>query len=206
MKFQTLTTSLCVFALTVVGVAQAPKADDKQTKSAAANKNEMPASTPANATDRAYVIGTEDVVIVNVWHEPEMSRSLTVRPDGKISLPLAGEFQAAGVTAADLEDSITKKLTSLIQNPQVTVIVQEIKSKRFNIMGEVNRPGTYPLQSDMTVIDAVALAGGLRDFAKPKKMYVLRGNSKIPVNYKEVIGGKLGANLKLQTKDTVVVP
>jgi polysaccharide export outer membrane protein len=202
MKLHTLTTSLCVVALTVVGVAQAPKADDKQAKSAAATKSEA----SANASDRAYVIGVEDVIMVNVWHEPEMSRALTVRPDGKISLPLAGEFQAAGVTAADLEDSIAKKLTSLIQNPQVTVIVQEIKSKRFNIMGEVNRPGTYPLQPDMTIIDAVALAGGLRDFAKPKKMYVLRGSSKIPVNYKEVIGGKLGGNLKLESKDTVVVP
>jgi polysaccharide export outer membrane protein len=202
MKRKTLIASICVFALNLALCAQAPKQDTKTAPAASPAKTDA----PSNATDRAYVIGTEDVVIVNVWHEPEMSRSLTVRPDGKISLPLAGEFQAAGVTAADLEDAITKKLTSLIQNPQVTVIVQEIKSKRFNIMGEVNRPGTYPLQPEMTIIDAVALAGGLRDFAKPKKMYVLRGTSKIPVNYKDVIGGKLESNLKLESKDTVVVP
>jgi polysaccharide export outer membrane protein len=204
MKRNPLIASICVLALNLALFAQAPKQDTKTSQPAPAAKND--AASASNATDRAYVIGTEDVVIVNVWHEPEMSRALTVRPDGKISIPLAGEFQAAGETAADLEGAITKKLTSLIQNPQVTVIVQEIKSKRFNIMGEVNRPGTYPLQPEMTIIDAVALAGGLRDFAKPKKMYVLRGNSKIPVNYKEVIGGKLEANLKLESKDTVVVP
>src|SRR6185369_13440969 len=131
MKRKTLIASICVLALNLALFAQAPKQDAKTSQPAPA-KNDA-ATSPSNATDRAYVIGTEDVVIVNVWHEPEMSRSLTVRPDGKISLPLAGEFQAAGVTAADLEDAITKKLTSLIQNPQVTVIVQDIKSKRFNI-------------------------------------------------------------------------
>jgi polysaccharide export outer membrane protein len=172
---------------------------------AAADKRPAPAA-PVSASDSNYLIGTEDVLAVNVWREPEMSRAVPVRPDGKISLPLAGEFQAAGLTASQLEEQIAKKLGSLIQNPQVTVIVQEIKSKRFNIMGEVNRPGTYPLQPEMTIIDAVALAGGLRDFAKPKKMYVLRGTSRIPVNYKDVIGGKMEANLKLESKDTVVVP
>ena len=201
MKLRSLLIVTCLIATDLLLFAQAPK------KGADAAKPAPTAAAPgATAVDSAYVIGAEDVLTVNVWHEPEMSRQLTVRPDGKISLPLAGEFQAAGVTASDLENSIAKKLASLIQNPQVTVIVQDIKSQRFNIMGEVNRPGTYPLQSDMTIIDAVAVAGGLRDFAKPKKMYVLRGSSKIPVNYKEVIGGKLEANLKLQSKDTVVVP
>jgi polysaccharide biosynthesis/export protein len=200
MKLKSFLIGTCLIATSLL-FAQAPKKGADATKSA-------PAATAPAATnaDSAYVIGAEDVLTVNVWHEPEMSRQLTVRPDGKISLPLAGEFQAAGVTASELENSIAKKLASLIQNPQVTVIVQDIKSQRFNIMGEVNRPGTYPLQSDMTIIDAVAVAGGLRDFAKPKKMYVLRGNSKLPVNYKDVIGGKLEANLKLQSKDTVVVP
>ena len=199
MKLRSFLVVTCMVAASLFAQAQKKVVDGSKPAPATA------APAPS-AADNSYVIGTEDVLTVNVWHEPEMSRQLTVRPDGKISLPLAGEFQAAGVTASQLEDSIAKKLASLIQNPQVTVIVQDNKSQRFNIMGEVNRPGTYPLQSDMTIIDAVAIAGGLRDFAKPKKMYVLRGSSKIPVNYKEVIGGKLEANLKLQSKDTVVVP
>ena len=147
MKLRFFLVVTCMVAASLF--AQTPKKVADATKSAPAAS--APAATNA---DSAYVIGSEDVLTVNVWHEPEMSRQLTVRPDGKISLPLAGEFQAAGVTASDLENSIAKKLASLIQNPQVTVIVQDIKSQRFNIMGEVNRPGTYPLQSDMTIIDA----------------------------------------------------
>lgn len=169
------------------------------------------ANTASAASSDSYVIGTEDVVSVNVWKEPEVSRSVPVRPDGRIALPLGGEFQAAGLTARQLEENIAKKLQSIIQNPQVTVIVQEIKSKKFNVMGEVNRPGSYPLQGETTVIDAVALAGGLRDFAKPKKMYILRQGAdgkttRIPINYKDVIAGKVEDTVKLQAKDTVVVP
>jgi polysaccharide export outer membrane protein len=197
-----MTLKKLIFTTTLILAIALPSIGQK----AAADKRPAPAAPAASAPDSGYLIGTEDVLAVNVWHEPEMSRAVPVRPDGKISLPLAGEFQAAGLTASQLEEQIAKKLGSLIQNPQVTVIVQEIKSKRFNIMGEVNRPGTYPLQPEMTIIDAVALAGGLRDFAKPKKMYVLRGTSRIPVNYKDVIGGKMEANLKLESKDTVVVP
>ena len=134
-----------------------------------------------------------------------------VRPDGKISLPLLGEFDAAGATARQLEEKIRKQLETIVTNPQVTVIVQDIRSQKFSITGEVMRPGTYPLSSQMTLLDAVALAGGLRDFANAKKMYVLRRSisgetSKISVNYKQVLGGNASQNLVLQARDTVVVP
>src|SRR5262245_39055545 len=141
-----------------------------------------------------FVIGTEDILAINVWHEPEMSRVVPVRPDGKISLPLLGEFEASGNTAKQLEAKLVKKLDTIVTNPQVTVIVQEIRSQRYSITGEVNHPGTFPLTPQMTVLEAVAAAGGLRDFANPKKMYILRRgpnntSTKIPVNYKQVLNG-----------------
>jgi polysaccharide biosynthesis/export protein len=158
-----------------------------------------------------FVIGPEDILDINVWREPEMSRVVPVRPDGKISLPLLGEFEAAGSTAKQLEGKLVAKLDAIVTNPQVTVIVREIRSQKFSIMGEVNKPGSYPLSGQMTVLDAVAAAGGLKDFANPKKMYILRrlanGNSqRIPVNYKAVLNGDAGQNIALQIRDTIIVP
>jgi len=162
--------------------------------------------------DEGFVIGPDDVVAVNVWKEPEISRVVPVRSDGKISLPLAGEVQASGQTPRQLEIAITKKLETYISGPDVTVIVQEIKSQRFNILGQVTRPGSYLLTKPMTVLDAIALAGGFRDFAKQKSIYVLRQNldgtpARLPFNYKEVIHGKNpGQNIRLEPRDTIVVP
>ncbi len=181
--------------------ANQPKADDAQTPSAAKGTQE---------NDPDYVIGIEDVIAVNVWHEPEMSRAMGVRPDGKISLPLIGEVVAEGKTPKQLQMELSKKLSELIKNPDVTVIVQDIKSQKFNVLGEVQKPGVFPLTKPMTILDAVAMAGGFRDFAKPKKMYILRrakdgSNSKIPVNYNNVIKGN-DKNVELESRDTVIVP
>ena len=182
---------------------------------AAANKDSVAATAPgseAKAHDDGFVIGANDVLAVNVWKEPEISRAIPVRSDGKISLPLVGELQASGQTPRQLEQEITKKLQSYISEPEVTVIVQEIKSQRFNILGQVARPGSYLLISTMTVLDAIALAGGFRDFAKQKSIYVLRQRpegtqERIPVNYKDLIKGKNPEqNVKLDPRDTVVVP
>lgn len=170
-----------------------------------------PAAAP-RAHDDAYVIGADDILAVSVWKEPEVSRTVPVRSDGKISLPLAGEVQASGQTPHQLELELTAKLRSFISEPEVTVIVSEVRSQKFNVLGQVQRPGTYPLTSASTVLDAIALAGGFRDFAKQKSIYVLRqnpdgGQSRLPFNYKEVIKGKdAGQNVKLQARDTVVVP
>jgi polysaccharide biosynthesis/export protein len=162
--------------------------------------------------DEGFVIGADDVLAVNVWKEPDISRAVPVRSDGKISLPLVGEVQASGETPKQLEVEIAKKLSTYISEPDVTVIVQEIKSQRINILGQVARPGSYLLTNSMTVLDAIAMAGGFRDFAKQKSIYVLRANAdgtqvRLPFNYKEVIKGKNAQqNVKLQPRDTVVIP
>ena len=171
-----------------------------------------PTSTAGNAHDTSFIIGSDDVLSINVWKEPDVSRSLPVRSDGKISLPLAGELQAAGRTPLQLEQDISNKLRAYITDPQVTVIVQEIKSQSFNILGQVTKPGSYPLTRSTTVLDAIALAGGFRDFAKQKGIYILRQDTAghelhIPFNYKAVIKGKSPEqNIRLQPHDTIVVP
>jgi polysaccharide export outer membrane protein len=162
--------------------------------------------------DDSFVIGANDVLAINVWKEPDVSRSVPVRSDGKISLPLAGEVQAAGVTPLKLEQDIAIKLQSYISEPEVTVIVQQINSQKFNILGMVNKPGSYSVTNSSTVLDAIAAAGGFRDFAKQKSIYVLRQNpdgtqAHLSFNYKEVIKGKHAEeNVKLQANDTIVVP
>ena len=162
--------------------------------------------------DDTFVIGNDDVLTVNVWKEPDISRSIPVRSDGKISLPLAGEIQAAGRTPLTLERDIASKLQSYISEPEVTVMVQQINSEKFNILGQVARPGSYPLTNSATVLDAIALAGGFRDFAKQKSIYILRqnpagGQSRITFNYKDVIKGRNPEqNIKLEARDTIVVP
>jgi len=163
-------------------------------------------------SDASYVIGANDVLAINVWKEPDISRSVPVRSDGKISLPLVGEVQASGQTPQLLEQDIAKRLQSYLSDPEVTVIVTDSKSQKVNILGMVARPGAYLLASSTTVLDAVAMAGGFKDFAKQKSIYVLRQSpdgtqKRMPFNYKEVIKGKNPEqNVRLQAGDTVVVP
>ncbi len=180
---------------------------------AAARKVEAaPIPTSVAMTRDNFVIGADDVLAVNVWKEGEISRTVTVRPDGKISLPLVGEVQASAKTPKQLEDEISSKLSGYISDPTVTVIVQEIRSQRFNILGQVAHPGSYVLNNSITVLDAIALGGGLRDFAKKKSIIVLRQNPdgsqrRFAFNYKDVVAGRHSEqNLKLEPGDTVVVP
>lgn len=162
--------------------------------------------------DASFVIGNDDVLSINVWKEPDISRSIPVRSDGRISLPLVGELQATGRTPLQLEDDIAGKLRNYIADPEVTVMVQEIRSQKFNILGQVAKPGSYSLELATTVLDAIAAAGGFRDFANQKGIYILRqnpggGESRIPFNYKNVIKGKSPQqNIKLEPRDTIVVP
>jgi len=166
----------------------------------------------AKPHDDGFVIGNGDVLAINVWKQPDISRSLPVRSDGRISLPLVGEVQAAGRTPLKLEADITGRLQAYLTEPEVTVIVEKINSEKFNILGRVAKPGTYPLTDPTTVLDAIALAGGCRDFAKNKAIYILRVNpdgkeSRIPFNYQNVIKGKnLEQNIMVQPHDTIVVP
>ena len=169
-------------------------------------------ASAAKAHDNSFVIGNDDVLAINVWKEPDVSRSIPVRSDGKISLPLVGEVQATGRTPLKLEEEIAARLKNYIAEPEVTVIVQQINSQKFNILGMVNKPGSYVINNSATVLDAIALAGGFRDFAKQKSIYILRqdadgSQTRLPFNYKEVVKGKnSGQNIKLQPRDTIVVP
>jgi polysaccharide export outer membrane protein len=169
------------------------------------------APTAAQPHDATFIIGNDDVLAINVWKEPDISRSIPVRSDGKISLPLVGEVQAAGQTPLALEKDIASKLKNYISEPEVTVMVQQVNSQKFNILGQVVRPGAYVIANSPTVLDAIALAGGFRDFAKQKSIYVLRqgpeGETRLPFNYKDVAQGKnMSQNIKLQPRDTIIVP
>ena len=175
---------------------------------------EAPIVHPAavRAHDDTFVIGNDDLLAINVWKEPDISRQVPVRSDGKISLPLVGEVKAAGQTPLKLEEDLAAKLKDYIDEPEVTVIVQQINSQKFNILGQVNHPGAFPLTNSATVLDAIALAGGFRDFAKQKSIYVLRANAdgsemRIAFNYKQVVKGhNPEQNIKLEPRDTIVVP
>jgi polysaccharide export outer membrane protein len=180
--------------------------------SAAQPSQNADAATAPKPHDDSFVIGNDDVLAINVWKEPDISRSIPVRSDGKISLPLVGEVQATGRTPLKLEQDIAARLKSYIAEPEVTVIVQQINSQKFNILGMVGRPGSYPISNSATVLDAIALAGGFRDFAKQKAIYILRQNAdgsqtRLSFNYKDVVKGQNPAqNIKLQPRDTIVVP
>jgi polysaccharide biosynthesis/export protein len=169
-----------------------------------------PSLTPAT-TDPAYVIGPEDVLDINVWKEPDMTRVVPVRPDGKISLPLINDVQAAGSTPQQLASAVTGKLRKFLTEPQVTVIVTAINSQRIFVVGEVLRAGAFPLIPGMTVLQALASAGGFTTFADVKKIHVMRlvngKHSELPFNYREVLkGDNPDQNIKLEPGDTVVVP
>jgi polysaccharide export outer membrane protein len=180
--------------------AQSPvpaMADDTVRKSATADPN--------------YVIGAHDVLDINVWKEPDVSRTVPVRPDGKISLPLLNDVQAAGLTPAQLAAQITESLKKYVTSPQVTVIVTTINSQRVYILGEVTRPGAFPLIPGMSVLQALSSAGGFTQFAKVKSIFVRRiengKETKYPFNYKEVINGKKPEqDILLKAGDTIVVP
>ncbi len=160
--------------------------------------------------DGSYLIGNDDVLAINVWKEPDFSRSIQVRSDGKISLPLMGEVQATGRTPLQLEQDIATKLQNYITKPEVTVMVEQINSKKFNVLGQVIKPGSYSLTLAPTVVDALAIANGPRDFAKLKSIFILRqnpsgGQTRIAFNYRNFLKGKT-QNIKLEPNDTVVVP
>ncbi len=212
-----ITAVLTLLVLMSVGAfAQSGSASQPPAPSAAAGDKQAGETKAGGSrvahSDSSYVIGANDVLAINVWKEPDISRSVPVRSDGRISLPLVGELQASGQTPRQLEQEITKRLQSYISEPEVTVIVTASNSQRVNIMGMVTKPGAYLLTSSTTVLDAIAMAGGFKDFAKQKSIYVLRqapdGTQKrIPFNYKEVIKGKdPEQNIRLQAGDTLVVP
>jgi polysaccharide export outer membrane protein len=168
-----------------------------------------PGAPPA-ITD--YVIGPEDLLQITVWKNESLSRELAVRPDGKISLPLLHDVQAAGLTPMQLQEKLATALGEFMPNPEVAVTVTEVRSYRISVLGEVQKPGVLQLKSDTTVLEAIALAGGFRDFASPSKIVILRKNgdgqtNKIPFNYNRVVkDNRSDGNVTLKAGDVVVVP
>ena len=169
-----------------------------------------PEAATAAGVPPDYVIGADDTLHISVWKEPDLTATLPVRPDGKISLPLLNDVPAAGMTPMQLKDSITEKLKKYIADPRVTVVVTAMNSRRYFVSGEVVHSGAMPLLPDMTVLQALASAG-FTQFANVKGIYLLRTESgrqvKLPFNYKEVVrGNHPEQNIMLKPGDTIVVP
>jgi polysaccharide biosynthesis/export protein len=201
-------TMLIVLGLAPIVWAQNPPSSHDADTSASQSEA---AKHTAATKDPNYVIGPQDVLDVDVWKEKELTRSVEVRPDGKISLPLLNDIQASGLSPMQLAANITDGLKKFITDPQVTVIVTKINSQRVYIVGEVTRPGAYPLLPGMTVLEALSSAGGFTMFANTKKIYVLRKQNgkqdKFQFNYKDAISGKrTDQNIVLRAGDQIVVP
>jgi len=187
--------------------------NDLSTTDASATEPDSPIENfDSSSADQDYVIGVQDVLAINVWRDPELSRTVPVRPDGKISLPLIGDVRVSGLTPRMLQDRLTKELDAYIRKPKVTVIVQEMNSRKFYIMGMVERPGAFPLASHVTVLDALAMSGGFRDFARINQIYLLHvmpdgSRKRIPFDFKAaVLGNNPYRDIEIQPGDTLVVP
>ena len=185
---------------------------DAQQASPSEKRIVQPQQPVRGAVGNDYVIGPEDVLQVTVWKNDTLSRVVPVRPDGKISLPLLHDVQAAGLTSMQLRDKISRALGEFMPNPEVSVIVTDVRSFRVSVMGEVQRPGVLLLKSSTTILEAIAMAGGFRDFASPSKIVVVRKDAggatqKIPFNYNKAIrNGEAEDNIYLKTGDVIVVP
>lgn len=187
--------------------AQKPSNSATTPSSATAQKAAEETAKPTNETE--YRIGPQDVLQIDVWKEPEITRTIPVRPDGKISLPLLNDVQAAGLTAMQLATKIRDGLTKYLTNPQVTVTVTQINSRRIFVTGEVAKSGALPLLPGMTALQALSSSGGFTQFAREKGIYILRTENgkqvKLPYNYKDVLKGKQ-EDVVLQPGDVIVVP
>jgi polysaccharide export outer membrane protein len=187
-----------------VGFFQQSMAADKTEASPPETKQEI-------VGDPSYIIGPMDVLEIQVWKEPDFSRQVLVRPDGKITLPLIGDILASGMNTMGLNALLSEKLKDFVSKPEVTVIVLESHSKNFYIIGKINQPGTYPLNPDMTVLQAISVAGGLAEWADKDSIRIIRrfgGKEEIlPFDYDKVITGKkLEQNILLKPNDTIIVP
>jgi polysaccharide export outer membrane protein len=186
------------------------KGDAKSPSSVAADASAVAVSEkPATAGE--YVIGESDTIRVNVWHEPDVSQTVMVRPDGYISLPLVNEIHVAGYTTTALQNVLAERFSAFLTNAQVTVTVVEIRSKRAYITGEIVRPGGFAIVAPTTVLQLVAQAGGFTPYAKRSHIYVLRQQGdkieRFKFNYPEVVQGRNSKqNIVLRSGDTVVVP
>ncbi len=203
----TLALALAAGLMSTGAAAQQPPAPTPPAGAAAASRGvASAAAVPAD-----YVIGPEDVLSVVYWRDKDMTTDVAVRPDGRISLPLLNDVQAAGLTPAQLRDRLMEVSKKYIEDPSITIVVKQINSRKVFITGEVNKPGPYPLVGPTTVLQLISIAGGLRDYADSKKILIVRNENGRPMsylfNYKDVVSRKnLRQNIELKPGDTVIVP
>lgn len=204
-----------ILTLVCLGFAPLAVAQDVQPGDKAANTSAVGRAAPARdarivANDRDYKIGPEDVLDISVWKNPELSRTVPVRPDGKVSLPLVNDIQAAGLTPSDLRDVLTTRLSEYVPSPEVAVIVREVHSAKVAVIGAVKTPGRYEVKSPATVLELIALAQGFTDFASRDRIVVLRQNggttTRIPFKYNKIADGTEQENFFVQPGDIIVVP
>jgi polysaccharide export outer membrane protein len=200
---------LC-FLLTVLFhqslLAGAPAGQNPQRSAADAAVSDVGLAPPAD-----YVIGPDDVLSIVFWQEKDLSAEVVVRPDGRISLPLLNDLRAGGLTPTQLRDRILEQARRYIEEPNATVVVKQVNSRKAFITGQVHKPGGYPLNGPTTVVQLIATAGGLADFANIKSIFVVRSENgrqvSYPVNYKDILERKnLSGNIELKPGDTVIVP
>jgi polysaccharide export outer membrane protein len=164
----------------------------------------------ASSETSQFALGVADVIHVNVWKNADLSQTVTVGPDGFVSLPLLGDVHVAGMTANQLAQSLSSRLTTYVVSAQVTVSVVEIRSRQVYVMGQVGKPGGYPLIAPITILQLIAQAGGLNTFANRKRIFVIRGTKgeiqRLKFNYVNALQGDTRQNISLQPGDTVVVP
>jgi polysaccharide biosynthesis/export protein len=200
--------STCAVVLVISGCASSTSAQQTRTTVPTA---ERVSSVPAAVPRSDYIIGAEDVLTVVFWRDKEMSGDVVVRPDGKISVPLLRDVDAAGSTPDQLRARLVQAAAKYLEEPDATVVVKEIRSKKVFITGSVAKPGTYPLASGMNVLQCIALAGGVLEYADTKSIVVIRNDRGQPryhkFNYNDVIRQKhVEQNLELKPGDTIVVP
>jgi polysaccharide export outer membrane protein len=194
-------------ALTLLLVAAATSVLAQDASRRPAAPQPTPAAPGASAAG-TYAIGPADVLRIAVWKEPDLNVEATVRTDGMVSFPLLGDVKAGGVTPDALANTLGKRLERFVEAPKVTVSVLQANSARFYVLGQVSKPGEFPLGSRSTVLQALALAGGFKEFAKPESIVIVREDQTVvPVNYKRIAEGKdVSQNVVLQRGDTIVVP
>jgi polysaccharide export outer membrane protein len=208
MSSKIITLSFVLAAVSTVGAWQAPAAPQNGNAAKPPVGVSVPAGVPTPAD---YVIGPDDVLTVVFWRDKDLSGDVAVRPDGKISLPLLNDVQASGLTPDQLRVQLTEAATRFVEDPTVTVIVKEINSRKVFITGQVAKPGPYALAGPTTVLQLIAMAGGVLEYADSKNITILRNENGRPVsyrfNYKDVSKRKnLRQNIELKPGDTIIVP
>ncbi len=205
MRALVLLSLLVILVVPAAAQSQSPQeAQAAKPKTPEEKKEEVVA--PAPVDPKSYIIGPEDVLLIHIWRENEMSGNVVVRPDGKVSLVLAGEVDAAGLTPEQLTVKVTEAYSKLLTKPEVSISVMSVRSKRYYVSGNVGKPGPVPLVTPTTVLQALSSCG-LGQWARKNKIVIMRGNERIKFNYDEVVKGKnLGQNIFLQSGDHIYVP